>query len=73
MQGLKSEGGRGSDIGTQHLPEPADQLALCSSAGGQVGQFDLKIWWRIREWEYSRISYKNWVFEMIIENIKVFS
>ena len=45
MQGLKSEGGRGSDIGTQHLPEPADQLALCSSAGGQVGQFDLKIWW----------------------------
>ena len=45
MQGLKSEGGRGSDIGTQHLPEPADQLALCLSAGGQVGQFGLEMWW----------------------------
>ena len=45
MQGLKSEGGRGSDIGTQHLLEHADQLALCLNAGGQVGQFGLEIWW----------------------------
>ena len=45
MQGLKSMGGRSSDIGTQHLPEPADQLALCLNAGDRVDQFDLTVWW----------------------------
>ena len=45
MQGLKLEGGRGSDIGTQHLLEPADQLALCWNAGDRVDQFDLTVWW----------------------------
>ena len=45
MQGLKSRGGRSSDIGTQHLPEPADQLALCLNAGDRVDQFDLTVWW----------------------------